>query len=180
MQSELEQHYHRIEMPKIRQKIQEFKQEIGAYGKCLRLIYLYERLFELEGEYQDRLRRYERSVKTNGLYLERALIADYLPELERQIKRIKGEINSIVKGEKESSNKVTSDMIEQARTYPIQNLIDVKRGKAICPFHEDRNPSLGIKYNRYFCFSCGAKGDVIDLLMNRDGLNFIEAVKALQ
>ena len=90
------------------------------------------------------------------------------------------EINSIVKGEKGSSSKITSEMIEQARAYPIQNLIDVKRGKARCPFHEDRNPSLGIKYNRYFCFSCGAKGNVIDLLMNRDNLSFIDAVKALQ
>ena len=43
--------------------------------------------------------------------------------------------------------------------------IDVNRyGKALCPFHNDRNPSLYVADDHYycFCFACGAHGDVID------------------
>ena len=36
--------------------------------------------------------------------------------------------------------------------------------KALCPFHVDTKPSLSFKSNRFTCFACGAKGDVIDLV----------------
>ena len=40
--------------------------------------------------------------------------------------------------------------------------IDVNRyGKALCPFHNDRNPSLYVADNHYYCFACGEHGDVI-------------------
>ena len=37
-----------------------------------------------------------------------------------------------------------------------------RQGKALCPFHNDRHPSLYVADNHYFCFACGAHGDVID------------------
>ena len=41
--------------------------------------------------------------------------------------------------------------------------IDVNRyGKALCPFHNDRNPSLYVADDHYYCFACGEHGDVID------------------
>ncbi|MBE0427884.1 MAG: hypothetical protein IBX72_14720 [Nitrospirae bacterium] len=70
-------------------------------------------------------------------------------------------------------------MIEQAREYPIENLINVRRNMAVCPFHNDKQPSLSIKHNRFYCFGCHAKGDVIEFLMRRDGLSFKEAVNFL-
>lgn len=36
-----------------------------------------------------------------------------------------------------------------------------RSGMAICPFHEDHTPSLKLD-QRYYCFGCGATGDVID------------------
>lgn len=36
--------------------------------------------------------------------------------------------------------------------------------KAICPYHNDSKPSLSFKNERFKCFSCGASGDVIDLV----------------
>ena len=43
--------------------------------------------------------------------------------------------------------------------------IDVKRyGKALCPFHNDRNPSLYVADDHYYCFACGEHGDVIDFV----------------
>ena len=62
--------------------------------------------------------------------------------------------------------------LDYIRATPIEDVakrlgIEVGRHKALCPFHEDRHPSLhfDIKRNRYKCFSCGASGNVIDLVM---------------
>ena len=43
--------------------------------------------------------------------------------------------------------------------------IDVNRySKALCPFHNDRNPSLYVADDHYYCFACGEHGDVIDFV----------------
>ena len=40
--------------------------------------------------------------------------------------------------------------------------IDVNRyGMALCPFHNDRHPSLYVADDHYYCFACGEHGDVI-------------------
>ncbi len=38
-----------------------------------------------------------------------------------------------------------------------------RNGMACCPFHKDRTPSMKVD-NRYYCFGCGATGDVIDFV----------------
>lgn len=47
-------------------------------------------------------------------------------------------------------------------------------GMAICPFHNDRNPSMKID-RRYYCFGCGAKGDAVDFVANAFGMNLKDA-----
>ena len=43
--------------------------------------------------------------------------------------------------------------------------IDVNMyGKALCPFHNDRHPSLYVADDHYYCFACGEHGDVIDFV----------------
>ena len=43
--------------------------------------------------------------------------------------------------------------------------IDVNRyGMALCPFHNDRHPSLYVADDHYYCFACGEHGDVIDFV----------------
>ena len=39
-----------------------------------------------------------------------------------------------------------------------------RSGMTCCPFHNDRHPSLKLNEDYFFCFGCGAKGDVIDLV----------------
>ena len=39
-----------------------------------------------------------------------------------------------------------------------------RNGMACCPFHNDRHPSLKLNEDYFFCFGCGAKGDVIDFV----------------
>ena len=58
--------------------------------------------------------------------------------------------------------------------------IDVNRyGKALCPFHNDRHPSLYVADNHYHCFACGAYGDVIDFAAKLFGLPLYEAAQRL-
>ena len=52
-------------------------------------------------------------------------------------------------------------------------------GMACCPFHHDRHPSLKLNENYFFCFGCGAKGDVIDLVARLFGLSSYEATQRL-
>ena len=58
--------------------------------------------------------------------------------------------------------------------------VEVKRGnKASCPFHQDRNPSMSFKNNRFKCFSCGESGSVIDLVMKLLNVDKDEAAKRI-
>ena len=58
--------------------------------------------------------------------------------------------------------------------------IDVNRyGKALCPFHNDRNPSLYVADDHFYCFACGAHGDVIDFAANFFALPIYEAAQRL-
>lgn len=54
--------------------------------------------------------------------------------------------------------------------------IELKRGKAKCPFHDEDTASFSIKDQFYHCFGCGAHGDVVDFIQNRHGLSFSEAL----
>lgn len=41
---------------------------------------------------------------------------------------------------------------------------DVRGGKALCPFHDDRHPSFAIYPDGGHCFACGWHGDGVDLV----------------
>ena len=55
------------------------------------------------------------------------------------------------------------------------------RHKALCPFHNEKTPSFLINDDRgsYHCFGCGAHGDIISFLLEKENYNFIDAVKYL-
>ena len=58
--------------------------------------------------------------------------------------------------------------------------IDVNRyGKALCPFHNDRNPSLYVADDHYHCFACGEHGDVIDFVSKLFRLSLYDAAQKL-
>ncbi|MGP1414025.1 MAG: DNA primase [Bacillales bacterium] len=78
------------------------------------------------------------------------------------------------------SNKVLSkvDIVDV-----ISRFISVKKqGRnyvAICPFHDDKNPSLSISKDKqiYKCFVCGEGGNAISFVKNFKKCSFIEAIK---
>ena len=67
----------------------------------------------------------------------------------------------------------------------IGKRIEIKKAgkefKAICPFHDDSNPSLTISSTKgfYHCFSCGAHGTALGFLMDYEHLGFVEAIESL-
>ena len=54
-----------------------------------------------------------------------------------------------------------------------------RNGMACCPFHNDRYPSLKLNEEYFFCFGCGAKGDVIDFVARLFDLSSYEAAQKL-
>jgi DNA primase len=53
--------------------------------------------------------------------------------------------------------------------------------KGRCPFHNEKTPSFFVSPVRqsYYCFGCGAKGDIFTFVQELEGLSFKEALKAL-
>ena len=52
-------------------------------------------------------------------------------------------------------------------------------GMACCPFHDDRHPSLRLNEDYFYCFGCGATGDVIDFTARLYDLSPKEAAEKL-
>ena len=67
--------------------------------------------------------------------------------------------------------------VKQAAEY--YGLKANRNGMACCPFHHDRHPSLKLNEDYFFCFGCGAKGDVIDLAARLFDLSGYEAAQKL-
>ena len=51
----------------------------------------------------------------------------------------------------------------------------------LCPFHNEKTPSFTVylETQSYYCFGCGAGGDVVTFVRNMDNLGYIDAVKVL-
>ena len=56
----------------------------------------------------------------------------------------------------------------------------LQNGMTCCPFHEDRHPSMKLNKDYFFCFGCGASGDVIDFTARLFGLSPYAAAQKLE
>ncbi|MDF1796966.1 MAG: DNA primase [Coxiellaceae bacterium] len=72
------------------------------------------------------------------------------------------------------------DIIEIVKTR-----VDLKKNgmryKGLCPFHNEKSPSFTVNAERqfFYCFGCGARGDVIEFVRQYDHLDFIDALGQL-
>jgi len=58
--------------------------------------------------------------------------------------------------------------------------LEVNRGNMVCcPFHNDRTPSIKLNEDYFYCFGCGATGDVIDLTAQLFRLSPADAARKL-
>ena len=72
--------------------------------------------------------------------------------------------------------KMAVSVKEAAKYYGLE----VKRGNMICcPFHADRTPSMKLNEDYFYCFGCGASGDVIDLTAQLFRLSPADAARKL-
>lgn len=86
---------------------------------------------------------------------------------------------------------IDPDSVEKVRQ--AADLVELLRGRvelvrrggrfwARCPFHDENSPSFTIMpdHRNYYCFGCGAKGDAITWMREREGAGtFSEAIEAL-
>jgi hypothetical protein len=70
--------------------------------------------------------------------------------------------------------------IEKAKSVPIISLLSEEpiAGMIHCPFHHEKTASCKIydKQNKFYCFGCGKNGDVIDLVMKLENVDWQTAV----
>lgn len=98
------------------------------------------------------------------------------------IERYKEEINFTPQKRERVSNGrgKSSAKRDRALTYPIDRILDLnEKGMAYCLEHSENVPSLWTKNNWAYCFSCGYKGNVIDVAMKVWDCSFKEAMDKL-
>ncbi|WP_394023125.1 DNA primase [Anaerococcus martiniensis] len=67
----------------------------------------------------------------------------------------------------------------------IGEYVDLKRAgssyKGLCPFHNEKTPSFTVdeKKQLFHCFGCGAGGDVVSFIMQKEGLTYPESLEYL-
>lgn len=82
------------------------------------------------------------------------------------------------------------EIVEEVRSR--NNIVDVisgyvkmqKRGSnyfGLCPFHNEKSPSFSVSPDKqmYYCFGCGAGGNVITFVMEYENYSFKEALESL-
>ncbi len=104
---------------------------------------------------------------------------DELNKTIKQIVKIQNELY-YTRTTMKNGKSITNEMVQRAKEYPYKELLEVKRDMALCPFHADKDPSFSVRNNYGYCFSCGWKGDTIAFYMEKMGVSFPEAVRALQ
>lgn len=88
------------------------------------------------------------------------------------------------------SMRYSEDLIEEIRMK--NDIVDVisdyvklqRKGSSyfgLCPFHNEKSPSFSVSPSKqmYYCFGCGAGGNVFTFLMEYEKYTFVEAVQAL-
>jgi DNA primase len=79
-----------------------------------------------------------------------------------------------------SAIKSAVDIVALVGEYQSLRRVGTKY-KALCPFHDDHNPSLELNPERqsYKCWSCGAGGDIFDFVQKIEHVEFPEALRML-
>lgn len=73
-----------------------------------------------------------------------------------------------------------TDIVELVSAY-VSLRRQGKRYVGLCPFHSEKTPSFTIDRDRglFYCFGCGAGGDVFEFVMRAQGVSFPEALREL-
>lgn len=75
--------------------------------------------------------------------------------------------------------KIVKESVTVKQTAALYGLPVTTTWMTRCPFHEDHTPSMKLNDTYYYCFGCGATGDVIDLTAQLFGLSSFQAARKL-
>src|SRR5436190_16495698 len=77
--------------------------------------------------------------------------------------------------------KASIDIVGVVGEYVRLRKSGTNRYMGLCPFHTEKSPSFTVHvvHQFYKCFSCGAGGDVVKFVMEKEGISFHEALKSL-
>lgn len=71
------------------------------------------------------------------------------------------------------------------QTYSMRDIVEQygfrpnRAGFILCPFYKEKTASMKIYKDSFYCFGCGAAGDIFDFVRQMDNLTFKEAFQAL-
>jgi hypothetical protein len=165
--------------------------EVGISGKLMRARAVEEQITDIENELVDRQRRREgQEPKSFARTMNEKMILALISQRKKLVKEFLWSLGILTDhatgyatSEKKAKDRgVSDDEIDLARTHPIENMIDVKRGMTQCISgnHADKHPSMDVRNNFAHCYACGWHGDAIAIAMKVYGLSFQDAVRRLQ
>lgn len=182
---DIEDYYNREIKPQELRSLKEFKKEIG--GGDIRAVYLKEYKENIESDIANANKHNKEMTEKfynpteNLSWLRLAIMSLWkIQEKTKQLKKINGELYYLEHKDEVKEGQITEEMIERARQYPFEQLVEIKKGFISCPFHNEKSSSFYIKNNFGYCFGCQESADTIKYVMQVEGLTFIETVKRLQ
>lgn len=110
--------------------------------------------------------------------IRRYFIEEDIRQTEKKIRNL----YAYIRNENISKGKITDQDIIRAKEFSFENLIEFKKNRTKCPFHNEKTASFyyNKKNNTAHCFGeCNRTWDTIAFVMETENLNFIEAVKLL-
>jgi len=180
---EEETRYKKEELPKVKEKINEF---INEQDKEWRVEV---RTKQIDIEIKEALKEIDfyskQKEKLGFVFIKEKELRQANSKYKRlyfEQKRLNGEVNY-------KDDSFDESMIEQCRDVDIAELNEYDMKKAnhnrkfsLCPFHNEKTPSFWVfDDNSWKCFGCGANGqNAIDFVMKKKGLSFRDAVNHLR
>jgi hypothetical protein len=177
-EKDAEKQWRSVDSAEARKAIEEWKQDpkMQEFAKAARVRYLKGKIRETLGMFRDNKEAYVDARRRGDFDTAKELMA----EAEGLERRLKGYERSLAVLEGRGRDEITPEMVERAREYPIDRLVEADaRGFARCVNHEEKTPSMFTKRNFAHCFGCQWHGDAIDLYRKISGATFPEAVKFL-
>jgi hypothetical protein len=107
-----------------------------------------------------------------------------LKYLRKTARSIKFKINEFY-GIKTNSSAKWDERFDKAKALDIRHVISVLTGETnfkyniSCKFHDDKQPSMKVYDESFYCFSCGKGGTVVDFVMHLKEIKFKEAINFL-
>lgn len=163
------------ELIKVRKSVREWAEspEMAEFSKKARKRYLISQLRSATAEFEQNRERYVELVRSGQEAQNCVVLAE---KLARRINGYKTALD-IHDGKISAKYAITDEMIEAAREYPIEKLVEIgHNGRSRCVFHQGEGFNMDIRKNYAYCYVCGDSGDAIKVYMALHGVGFKEAV----